>query len=446
MSRGQNNPAQLVSLTREQVDPTACETVLTLQRAGHTAYLVGGGVRDLLLGRRPKDFDIATNASFGEVRRLFPRTRLIGRRFPILHLRLGRSLFEVARFRKRESPEEGMRDPLATDNCYGTPEEDAQARDFTVNALFYDPREGRVIDLVGGLRDLKTRTLRSIGDPLVWYYEDPVRILRAARFVGKLNFNLPAEEREAMEARSSLLDLCPPQRVTEEVFKTLESGGSAQAFFVLWQTGVLAHLLPQLCDVVGATGGDCSDTLRVLQALDTQVLAHRDLPRDYLFAALYYAAVRHRRGQRASAEGNGAPCRPSASDGASRTEWFHDENSRLQIPRAYRARQRALMGIVNDVLGETREKRLARLARHPAFPYLMALLRLHERCFGGVEDCYCRLRKIADERDLNVAPSRRDLCRARVRRNKRRGLERPRRIRRSKGNAPGGESPASSVP
>jgi poly(A) polymerase len=387
------------TLLEEAIDPGALETVLTLQRAGHTTYLVGGGVRDLLLGRRPKDFDIATMAPLADVRGLFARTRRIGRRFPILHVQIGRRTFEVARFRRREPPAEGDScEPLQNENCYGTPEEDARARDFTVNGLFYDPGERRVIDFVGGLDDLRAGLLRSIGAPEVWYYEDPVRILRAARFAGKLGFTLPEEERLAMGKRSTLLKVCPGQRVTDELFKILESGGAAAAIEVLWETGVLADLMPELECVLDKTGGAHSTVLRFLTALDTQVRAHRQLPRDYLFTALNYAAVWH---LRRHAEAGGEACL-APSDGGE--EWLSDRLTWLPIPRACRVRQRAVMRLAATVLGLSSGRGMVRLVRQPAFPYVMALLRLHERCFGGVGELYCALRQVACECGVGILP------------------------------------------
>ncbi len=170
--------------SRRRLDRGGTEIVRRLQEAGFEAYFVGGCVRDLLLGRQPKDFDIATSARPNQVRRLFRRSRIIGRRFRLAHVYSGREVFEVATFR-RVPPEleEGEVQMIREDNTFGTAAEDARRRDFTVNALFLDPVEGEIVDWVGGFEDLAARRLRSIGDPRLRFREDPVRILRLLKFL-----------------------------------------------------------------------------------------------------------------------------------------------------------------------------------------------------------------------------------------------------------------------
>jgi len=201
-------------LKRDQIDSSALDVTDQLQQAGYQALLVGGCVRDLLVGLTPKDFDIATNATPEEVRGLFRRSRLIGRRFRIVHVRIGREIFEVSTFRKsaqEPDPAQPTSVPatdtdrvhdsagiILRDNVFGTLEEDAFRRDFSINALYFDPNTEEVIDYVGGLDDLQSRTLRLIGEPQRRLTEDPVRLLRAIRFQAKLNFdlwNLPLPER-----------------------------------------------------------------------------------------------------------------------------------------------------------------------------------------------------------------------------------------------------------
>ena len=389
-----------VAFPRHAVDEDAHRAVLRLQKEGYTTYLVGGGVRDLLLGRKPKDFDISTAASPRAVRGLFRNARLIGKRFQIVHLRFGPRIFEVSRFRKRVVPEDGeMREPLASENTWGEPADDACARDFTVNALFYDPGTEQVIDHVGGYEDLKAGVLRSVGDPMIWYYEDPVRILRAAKFAGRLGFTLPDEERAAMRARAALLHICPPSRVTEEMFRILEGGASSPSYRVLWETGVLAELFPELNEVLEeeSEGGGEPETLRYLTQLDRLVLAHGGLPRELLFSALFHPSIRRRM---LAARERGEEIPPW---GHMAEDWLQERAVTLHIPRAYRARQRVLMSILGRL--ETSERvRLGRLPRQPAFPDLMTLLRLHERVWGGLAPVYNTLRRHADELGANVVP------------------------------------------
>jgi poly(A) polymerase len=218
----------------------------------HRAYFVGGCVRDLLLDRTPKDFDVATDAHPGEVRAIFRNCRLIGRRFRLAHVYFrGGKVIEVATFRKNpidvgdDVPEGG--DLLITrDNVFGTAEEDAVRRDFTVNGLFYDVGRGEVLDYVGGRADLEAHRIATIGDPEIRMREDPVRALRAVRFAARLGFIIAPDTFEAMRRHASELARCAPARVLEETFKILRCGGSARAFELLRACGALPVVLPAL--------------------------------------------------------------------------------------------------------------------------------------------------------------------------------------------------------
>ena len=219
----------------------------------HQAYLVGGCVRDTLLGATPKDFDLATDAHPGEVRAIFRNCRLIGRRFRLAHVYFrGGKVIEVATFRKNptdvaEDVAEGDGDLLITrDNVFGTAEEDAVRRDFTVNGLFYDPATGEVIDYVGGRADLEAHRIATIGDPEIRMREDPVRALRAVRFAARLGFTIAPDTFEAMRRTSAELARCAPARVLEEIFKLLRCGRSARAFELLRAAGALQVVLPAL--------------------------------------------------------------------------------------------------------------------------------------------------------------------------------------------------------
>jgi poly(A) polymerase len=219
-------------LVRSAVDPNALDVVERLTDAGYQAFLVGGCVRDLLLGAEPKDFDVATNATPEEVKQVFRRSRLVGRRFRIAHVRYGRHIIEVATFRKLDADLDDDQRHLAVsglilrDNVWGTLDEDAFRRDFTINALYYDPHTEEIIDFVNGLADLEQRRLRLIGDAHVRLREDPVRILRAVRFRAKLGFTLdPSIEREVPAVAERLREI-PPARLFDEVCKLFVSGRS----------------------------------------------------------------------------------------------------------------------------------------------------------------------------------------------------------------------------
>jgi poly(A) polymerase len=231
------------TVSRKGIDPDALKVLYRLKRHGFVAHLVGGGVRDLLLGRRPKDFDVGTSAHPQQVKRLFRNCFIVGRRFRLCHVRFGRHVVEVSTFR-RQAPESDSSGPIRRDNTFGTPEEDAFRRDFTVNALFYDIATFSVIDHVGGLQDLDARVIRAIGDPGVRFQEDPVRMLRAVGLAARLDFSIERDTLEAIRAlRSEIVQSSPP-RILEELYKVLRHGTARVAFERLHEVGLLAYLLP----------------------------------------------------------------------------------------------------------------------------------------------------------------------------------------------------------
>jgi poly(A) polymerase len=231
-------------ISRKNIDPDALRVLYRLKTSGFIAYLVGGGVRDLLLERQPKDFDIGTSAHPQQVRKLFRNCFIVGRRFRLAHVRFGRKVIEVSTFRRAAEPEEG--DPLIRrDNTFGTPEEDAFRRDFTVNALFYDIANFSVIDWVGGLADLEARLIRTIGDPEVRFREDPVRMLRAVALAARLEFTIDGETREAIRSLRGEIVRSSPARILEELYKILRQGRSRETLQLLHDYGLLAYLLPE---------------------------------------------------------------------------------------------------------------------------------------------------------------------------------------------------------
>lgn len=254
------------TISRRDIDPDALKVLYRLQQSHFDAYLVGGGVRDLLLGRRPKDFDIATNAHPYQIKKLFRNCWIIGRRFRLAHVKFGPKTIEVATFRRNmpdplpdepedtpvvvaSSPSQDAQDGIIRrDNTFGTPEEDAFRRDFTVNALVYDIATYSIIDYVGGLRDLEQRVIRSIGDPMVRFVEDPVRMLRAAVFSARLGFTLDDLVLEAIDTLKPLIAKAAAPRLLEEYYKILRSGYAEASFRTLDQLGLLGLMTPELRD------------------------------------------------------------------------------------------------------------------------------------------------------------------------------------------------------
>ncbi len=260
-------------ISRKNIDPDALKVLYRLSGAGYTAYLVGGGVRDLLMGRTPKDFDVGTSAKPNEVKHVFRNCFLIGRRFRLAHVRFGDKIIETATFRQDsqsvgEIIEHAAEGPLE-DNTFGTPETDAYRRDFTVNGLFYDIKDFSVIDWVGGMKDIEKRVIRAIGDPDIRFREDPVRMMRAVKFSSRLGFRIERKTLAAIKRRHSCILNAAPPRVCEEVFRLFPYGHSAEAFRLMWETGLLRDLLPALSKAIDATGGKSSMAWKYLSVLDS---------------------------------------------------------------------------------------------------------------------------------------------------------------------------------
>lgn len=234
------------------LDVDALKIVRRLRRVGHfEAYLVGGGVRDPLLDRAPKDFDISTSASPAQVRKLFRNSRLIGRRFLLNHVYFrGGKIIEVATFRMRpEVLPEDQNQPLRADNVFGNAEQDARRRDFTINGLFYDDDKQEILDYVGGLKDLKKRRIRSIGEAGVRFREDPIRMLRAVKFSAKLDFDIEKKTLRAIHGNSMEIVKCAAPRIVAEITQILAGGGAAKAMGLLIQSGLLKAIFPELASV-----------------------------------------------------------------------------------------------------------------------------------------------------------------------------------------------------
>jgi poly(A) polymerase len=251
-------------ISRRDIDADALKVLYRLQQFNYTAFLVGGSVRDLLLQRRPKDFDVGTDAHPYQIKKLFRNCWIIGRRFRLAHVRFGAKTIEVATFRRHllpgtenepataDGPAEGDIEALPGDllirhdNTFGTPQEDAFRRDFTINALFYDIATFSIIDYVGGLQDLRDRVIRSIGDPRQRFQEDPVRMLRAVAFAARLDFTLDPPVVDAIREHGALLATASPARLIEEYYKVLRSGAAERTFRLLGEHGLLQTITPEL--------------------------------------------------------------------------------------------------------------------------------------------------------------------------------------------------------
>lgn len=304
-----------LGIDAEQVLPAAVRTCETLHKAGFKAYVVGGGVRDLLAKARPKDFDVATDATPQDIVGLFRRARVIGRRFQIVHVMFGRDMIEVSTFRalqpNAETDDHGR---VLRDNEWGSQEEDAARRDFTINALYLDPVAGEVLDYHDGVRDMQRGIIRMIGDPETRYREDPVRMLRVARFAGKLGFEIEAKTRKPLQSLAPLISNVPKARLFDEMLKLLMSGNAQACLHELRRAGLHHGLLPLLDVILEQPDGERFVTA-ALRRTDERIAQGKGVSPGFLFAALLWQEV-NRHWQRLLADGEHTiPALMTAVDG-----------------------------------------------------------------------------------------------------------------------------------
>ncbi|HEX6833193.1 MAG TPA: polynucleotide adenylyltransferase PcnB [Rudaea sp.] len=291
-------PREEHSISRKNISDGALRVLYRLHEAGFRGCLVGGAVRDLLLGGHPKDFDIATDATPEQVKKLFRNCRLIGRRFRLAHVVFGQEIVEVATFRGSSDDGSGDRHVvdgrIVRDNVYGTIEEDAVRRDFTVNALYYDISDFSVRDYVGGYEDLGHRELRLIGDPVLRYREDPVRMLRAVRLAAKLDFKIAPEARAPFDDLGELLLHAPPARLFDESLKLFLGGKGLKSFRALDESGLLSDVFPLTARALAFRGGDRFRALieAGLTGTDARIAEGKSVTPAFLFATLLWGPVR----------------------------------------------------------------------------------------------------------------------------------------------------------
>ncbi|WP_394496873.1 polynucleotide adenylyltransferase PcnB [Shewanella sp. ENK2] len=282
------------TISRRQISENALKVLYRLSKSGYKAYLVGGGVRDILLGMEPKDFDVVTNATPEEIKKLFRNSRLVGRRFRLAHIVFGRDVIEVATFRGHhgetddkisKSNAEGR---LLRDNVYGEIDEDAERRDFTINALYYDISDYSIHSYGGGIRDLDDRTIRLIGDPETRYREDPVRMLRAVRFATKLDMSIESKTAEPINALAPLLKDIPAARMYEEVLKLFFAGKAQANYDMMRDFGLFQPLFPQISALIKEQPN--GNTAKMLNAVmtNTDLRVSQDKP---VTPAFFYAAL-----------------------------------------------------------------------------------------------------------------------------------------------------------
>ena len=410
------------SISRTDISPNALKVLYRLKEAGYQGFLVGGAVRDLLLGLRPKDFDVATDALPEEVRRLFRNSRLIGRRFRLAHVFFGNEIIEVATFRAAAAPErEDAEDPdaeggadaggegpgdlsadepaaeftapgdsehrafdtrgrILRDNIYGTIEEDVWRRDFSANGLYYNIEDFSIWDFVDGVSDVKARRLKLIGDPETRYREDPVRMLRAVRFAAKLDFSIEPNTERPIKQLAYLLDGVPPARLFDEVLKLFLSGFGARAYRLLQQYGLFEHLFPQSAAAFALPPyAYAAEMLEMgLANTDARIAADKPVTPTFLFAVLLWSAVLRELNERQAGPTPDLAVLLQACDSVMRTQ-----QSRIAIPRRFGIPMRELLMLQPRFNRRSGVKSLS-LLQHPRFRAAYDFLLL--RAQAGVAD------------------------------------------------------------
>jgi poly(A) polymerase len=398
------------SVSRAQVASSALKVLYRLKDGGYQAFLVGGCVRDILIGMTPKDFDVATDALPDEVRSLFRNCRLIGRRFRLAHVRFGEHIIEVATFRAEHGGEEpdpegsieegegdaeieaelaadpddrrvlNERGRLLRDNVYGTIDQDVWRRDFTCNALYYNIQDFSIWDYVGGFADIQARVLRLIGDPETRYSEDPVRMLRAVRFQAKLGFRMDPATGDPIRRLAGLIDGVPPARLLDEVQKLYLGGFAVRAHELLGQHGLLEHLFPSMAAHHAAEpAGMAARVLRAgLAATDQRAREGRTLTPMFLFAVLLFGPVSAAAQRRFEA---GAPAPLAIAEACD--EVVGEQCRRISLPKRYSIPMREMLALQPRFHRRAGRKALS-LLTHPRFRAAYDFLLL--RAEAGAED------------------------------------------------------------
>ncbi|MGZ8198125.1 MAG: polynucleotide adenylyltransferase PcnB [Burkholderiales bacterium] len=378
-------PFSTHGIARDRISPCALKVTQTLQEANFTAFVVGGAVRDLILGWHPKDYDVATSATPEQVRQLFRRSRIIGRRFRIVHVMCGRETVEVATYRAAaQASEDAAEDQradehgrLLRDNVFGTQEQDATRRDFTVNALFYDPQTQQIWDYHGGFEDLRKRRLRMIGNPEQRYREDPVRMLRAVRLAASRGLEIDPPAREPIQSLATLLANVPAARLFDEMLKLLMSGHAHDCVLALRQEGLHHGLLPMLDVILQQPMGE-RFVMMALRNTDVRIKNDKPVSPSFLFAALIWHEVL---AAWKKLESDGMPTIPALYEAMEHVAQVQAE--KLAIPRRYGADMKE-MWAMQPRFDQRNGRRPYRLLENPRFRAAYDFLLL--RCASGEVD------------------------------------------------------------
>ncbi|HMK15162.1 MAG TPA: polynucleotide adenylyltransferase PcnB [Burkholderiales bacterium] len=357
-------PRHIHGIKKQQISPGALRTIITLKEKGFAAFVVGGAVRDMLLGLAPKDFDVATDATPDQVRAAFRRAHIIGRRFRLVHVMHGNETVEVSTFRGPHSEtqvaQQDVHGRILRDNVFGDQEQDAERRDFSINALFYDPTTEEVVDYQGGFADLKARRLRMIGDAESRYREDPVRMLRAVRLAAKLSMEIEPATRTPIPKLAPLLQNVPASRLFEEMLKLLLSGHAVESVKALLANGLHHGLFPMLDIIVEKPPGQ-GFVMLALKNTDERIRQDKPVSPGFLFAAMLWHEVL-------------ATWKNLENRGVHSVQALHQamdqvirmQAERLAIPKRFSAVMKEIWSLQPRFLNRS-GKRAFRLLEHPRF-------------------------------------------------------------------------------
>lgn len=374
------------TITRQAINPNALKVLYRLHHAGYGAFLVGGCVRDLLLGYRPKDFDIATNADPEDVRRLFKNCRLIGKRFRLAHILFGKDIIEVATFRTHhlnagEQHARMHKGMIVRDNVYGTIEDDIWRRDFTINALYYNIADFSVVDYTSGMADIQQKLLRVIGDPDQRFHEDPVRLLRAIRFVGKLKLTISPETEEPITKLSHLLQQVSSARLFQEVLKFFQEGALIDTFNLLQQYKLFGQLFPQTAALL-----DKTETKKLIElaliSTDERLKMEKTVSPAFLFAVFLWHPSRNKAAEN---QDNGLPIYVAFEQAIYHV--LKEQTVQLAIPRQMQLSIRDIC-FLQHRLTQRNGSRPFRVLEHPRFRAAYDLLLLRAQAGEDVQELY----------------------------------------------------------
>lgn len=375
-------------ISRQHLSPSALKVLYRLNRSGFQAYLVGGGVRDLLLGHSPKDFDIVTDARPEQVKKLFHNCRLIGRRFRLAHIMFGREIIEVATMRGHHDESKGghvsKRDDdsgmILRDNVYGSIEEDAERRDFTINALYYNIADYSVLDFAGGIEAIQKRRIEMIGDPDSRYREDPVRMLRAVRFATKLDMEIAPTTATPIHANAELLSGIPAARLFDELCKLFLAGKAEHNFHMLREFGLFNSLFPELADFLDAEASeqDIEFILAALRNTDNRVNQEQSVTPAFIYAALLWPLVEFKmRELRSQSELHETEALQIAA-----SDVLDTQQQRTAVPKRFSLVSRDIWSL-QFRLPKRQGRKAERLAEHPKIRAAFDFLLLRGQVFGG---------------------------------------------------------------